>query len=124
LDVCWEDWLPVSVALWHLVILVKIYFHIIIVCAICNRLANPGEISIPDIRGTVGYFFSTNIGLGILFTQILGLGLDWRFISGVCAITPLVLFALLYFVPESPYFLVKNSTYDDIISDVTRKFVS
>ncbi|XP_046650497.1 facilitated trehalose transporter Tret1-like isoform X1 [Daphnia pulicaria] len=71
-----------------------------------------GEISIPDIRGTVGYFFSTNIGLGILFTQILGLGLDWRFISGVCAITPLVLFALLYFVPESPYFLVKNNKID------------
>ena len=79
---------------------------------ICNRdWHSIGEISTPDVRGTVGFFFSTNIGLGILFTQVLGLGLDWRFISGGCAITPLVLFAILYFVPESPYFLVKNSAY-------------
>lgn len=68
-----------------------------------------GEISTPNVRGTVGFFFSTNIGLGILFTSLLGLGLDWRWISGVCALTPFVLFAMLYFVPESPYFLVKQS---------------
>lgn len=67
-----------------------------------------GEIATPNVRGTVGFFFSTNIGLGILFTSLLGLGLDWRWISGLCAITPLVLFTILYPVPESPYFLVKN----------------
>lgn len=77
----------------------------------CNTKSNRGilgEIATPNVRGTVGFFFSTNIGLGILFTSLLGLGLDWRWISGLCAITPLVLFTILYTVPESPYFLVKN----------------
>lgn len=48
--------------------------------------------------------------LGILVTSLLGLGLDWRWISAICAIDPLIFLVAMIFMPESPYYLVKKGT--------------
>lgn len=45
---------------------------------------------------------------GILITSLFGLGLDWRWISAISAIDPLVFLVAMIFVPETPYYLIKK----------------
>lgn len=45
---------------------------------------------------------------GALVSSLLGLSLDWRWISGISALHPIILFLLLFLIPESPFFLVKQ----------------
>lgn len=67
-----------------------------------------GEISLPSIRGTLGFFFQLMVVMGILITSLFGLGLDWRLISAISIIFPAIsLFSMMY-VPESPYYLLKK----------------
>jgi SP family facilitated glucose transporter-like MFS transporter 8 len=60
------------------------------------------------MRGTVGFFFSVNLASGLLVTSLMGLWMDWRWLSVVCTIEPVIFLVGLIFVPESPYFLVKK----------------
>jgi SP family facilitated glucose transporter-like MFS transporter 8 len=41
----------------------------------------------------------------------MGLCFDWRWLSALCTIEPLILLVGLFFVPESPYFLVKKGQF-------------
>jgi hypothetical protein len=70
-----------------------------------------GEISTPTMRGTAGLFYSMNRASGILVTSFMGLCFDWRWLSALCTIEPLILLVGLFFVPESPYFLVKKGQF-------------
>ena len=67
-----------------------------------------GEISTPTMRGIVGFFFSVNLASGLLVTSVLGLWLDWRWISSICTIEPILFLIGLSFIPESPYYLAKK----------------
>lgn len=67
-----------------------------------------GEISTPPMRGIVGFFFSANLTGGLLVTSLMGLNMNWRSISAVCTVEPILFFISLLLVPESPYFLVKH----------------
>ncbi len=70
-----------------------------------------GEISTPTMRGVVGMFFSIGLGFGVFVASLL-VWLDWRWISGFLGIQPLFLVAAMFFVPESPFFLVKRGIID------------
>jgi SP family facilitated glucose transporter-like MFS transporter 8 len=82
---------------------------------ICSVVAPSyvGEISIPSIRGLLGFFFQLMVCTGILVVSLFGLGLHWRWISAISAIFPLIFLAAVMYVPESPYFLVKKGRQDD-----------
>ncbi len=64
------------------------------------------------MRGTAGLFYSMNRASGILVTSCMGLWLDWRWLSAICTIQPLILLVGLSFAPESPYFLIKKGLFD------------
>jgi MFS family permease len=68
-----------------------------------------GEITMPTLRGILGMFFSTFVCSGILVTSLMG-WLNWRLISAISAIFPVILFAAMFFAPESPYYLIKAGT--------------
>lgn len=59
------------------------------------------------MRGVVGMFFTTGLSLGVFIASLL-VWLDWRLISAILTVQPLLLLLGMYFVPESPYFLVKR----------------
>ncbi len=64
------------------------------------------EITMPTLRGLLGMFFSSMLCAGILVTSLLG-WFNWRVISSISAIAPLILLVTMFLVPESPYHLIK-----------------
>ncbi|KAI9554051.1 hypothetical protein GHT06_019323 [Daphnia sinensis] len=82
---------------------------------VCSAIAPCyiGEISTPTMRGIVGFFFSLNLASGLLVTSLMGLWMDWRWISVVCTIEPIIFLIGLIFIPESPYYLVKKGRHSD-----------
>ncbi len=77
------------------------------------------EISPGRLRGRLVAVAQFNIVLGILVAffsnyLLVGVGADnWRWMFGVMAIPAATFFALLFFVPESPRWLVKKSRVDE-----------
>lgn len=55
-------------------------------------------------------FFASMLCAGILFTSLLG-WLNWRVISGILAVFPLILLAAMCMAPESPYYLMKKGIF-------------
>ena len=55
--------------------------------------------------------------LGLLFTYTIGTYLDWRSMSVVCSLVPVICVACLYFIPRSPVFLLaKGDKYQALES--------
>ncbi|XP_046452128.1 facilitated trehalose transporter Tret1-2 homolog [Daphnia pulex] len=71
-----------------------------------------GETTTISMRGALGMLFSAMMSAGILATSLLG-WLDWRWISAICTIFPVVVLVGVIFVPDSPYFLVKQGRLDE-----------
>jgi len=82
------------------------------------------EIAPPKFRGRLVGLFQFNIVLGILIAYlsnyIIGLQnlgiLEWRFKLGVEAIPAVIFFGLLFFIPLSPRWLIKNSRNEEALS--------
>ncbi len=72
------------------------------------------------MRGLLGFFFQLMLTVGILFTSLLGLGLDWRWISTILAVFPLISVIAMILVPESPYYSLKkgNPQFDGYFADI------
>jgi len=68
---------------------------------------SPGEISTPMMRGVIGMLFSVSISTGVLVSSLLA-WLDWRWISGILTILPVLCLPIALISPESPYYLVKK----------------
>lgn len=66
------------------------------------------EIGETSIRGALGSFFQLFLTVGILLVYLIGAYIDWRVLSGICAIPPLLLLIGMFFLPESPTYLMKN----------------
>ena len=62
------------------------------------------------MRGLLGFSFQLMVVLGILVVSLFGLGLDWRLISAIEAVFPVILVLSMIYVPESPYYLVKKGS--------------
>ncbi|KAI9554058.1 hypothetical protein GHT06_019330 [Daphnia sinensis] len=76
-----------------------------------------GETSTMSMRGALGMLFSAMMSAGILATSLLG-WLDWRWISAICTIFPVVVLVGIIFVPDSPYFLIKQGRHGDAESSL------
>jgi len=79
-------------------------------CGICSVVCPTyiGEISTPQLRGTLGFMFQLSLCFGMVFSSIMGLGLKWRLISAIMEVIPLVWFISVASVPESPVFLARQ----------------
>lgn len=61
-----------------------------------------------SIRGLLGTFFQLFLTIGILMVFVLGAVTTWVNLSWACFVIPVIYMVGLFFVPESPYWLVKN----------------
>lgn len=66
------------------------------------------EIAETSLRGALGAFFQLFLTVGILFIYVVGAIVDWRTLSWVSGIFPVLLIVTVFFIPDSPIFLVKQ----------------
>lgn len=64
------------------------------------------EIAQPNIRGMLSATGSTCIILGIFSQFLMAIFLEWRAITIVSSTVPIIAIILLFFVPESPHWLI------------------
>lgn len=72
------------------------------------------EIAERSVQGALGSCMQLSVTLGILFINGLAIGkpedvLDWNVITGICIAFPVLMSAAMFFMPESPYFLITRS---------------
>ncbi|CAG9802981.1 unnamed protein product [Chironomus riparius] len=71
------------------------------------------EITVPKIRGLLAATGSTCIILGIFSQFIMITFLNWRIITLVSSAVPIIAIILLFFVPESPHWLIMKKRDED-----------
>ena len=67
------------------------------------------EIAETSVRGALGAFFQLFLTVGILFVYVVGAITNWVNLSVACAIFPILLIIAVFFIPDSPIYLVKCS---------------
>lgn len=68
------------------------------------------EIAETSLRGALGAFFQLFLTVGILFIYVVGALVDWVTLSWASAIFPILLIVTVFFIPDSPIFLVKQGS--------------
>jgi MFS family permease len=66
------------------------------------------EIAETSLRGALGAFFQLFLTVGILFDYVVGAFTDWRTFTWSCSIFPILLMVTVFFIPDSPIYLVKQ----------------
>lgn len=66
------------------------------------------EFAETSIRGTLGTFFQLLLTIGIFFVFCAGAVVNWTRLSCMCLAFPIVSLVGLFFLPESPIWLLKN----------------
>ncbi|XP_075237536.1 facilitated trehalose transporter Tret1-like [Lycorma delicatula] len=66
------------------------------------------EISEPKLRGLFSSMTSASYALGILLVYAAGRSLHWRVVAGVGTVLPILAIFTLFFLPESPVWLVNK----------------
>jgi len=66
------------------------------------------EIAETSLRGALGAFFQLFLTVGILFIYVVGALTDWVTLSIACAIFPILLIVTVFFIAESPVYLIKQ----------------
>ncbi|CAG7724696.1 unnamed protein product [Allacma fusca] len=77
-----------------------------------------GEVAQAKIRGTLCNAIGLAIGLGILFTYILGSIISWSHLSLVNAFFPGIFTVGVFFIPESPYYLLANGRIEETLESL------
>ncbi|CAH0381583.1 unnamed protein product [Bemisia tabaci] len=72
-----------------------------------------GEIGEPHIRGTLITMTSTAISTGMTIMYGLGVFFDWRTTALISSIFPVLTFALMSQIPESPAWLISHNRLDE-----------
>lgn len=67
------------------------------------------EVTEPKYRGMLTASGTTCVVIGILVQFVLGTFLKWRTIALVCSVMPVFTIIALFFVPESPYWLLTKN---------------
>lgn len=68
------------------------------------------EMPEPKLRGAVTVFSTVCSFIGVFLGHLLfAVNEDWRLTMQLCAIGPVLVIMFVYWSPESPYFLLKNS---------------
>lgn len=78
------------------------------------------EITQPHLRGMLSALASVGISFGVLLQYILGSVASWKVLSGISAIIPLLAFTFMFFMPESPTYLVLHEHSDKAVKSLKR----
>jgi hypothetical protein len=78
-----------------------------------QTLTYVAEITVPSLRGILSSTAGVAVICGILAQFLLGTFLNWRVVALVSCAVPITSFVLLFFVPESPYWLILKNRHDD-----------
>eukprot|EP00092_Neocalanus_flemingeri_P034712 GFUD01037773.1.p1 GENE.GFUD01037773.1~~GFUD01037773.1.p1 ORF type:complete len:517 (+),score=127.69 GFUD01037773.1:69-1619(+) len=76
------------------------------------------EICQVEIRGALASFMQVMTMMGLLSTYTIGTWLDWRRLSAVCSVIPLLVILCLYFIPRSPMFLLSMGLKEEARSSL------
>ncbi|KAG5675008.1 hypothetical protein PVAND_004948 [Polypedilum vanderplanki] len=79
------------------------------------------EIAETSLRGALGAFFQLFISVGILFVYIVGALVDWTQLSMISAIFPVLFMITVFFIPDSPIYLVKKNKREEA-GEALKKF--
>lgn len=69
------------------------------------------EVTQPAIRGSLSGTGTLCIIIGVTFQFLFGTFLHWRMVALYSSIVPIFSFILLFFIPESPYWLISKKKY-------------
>ncbi|ODN01431.1 Facilitated trehalose transporter Tret1 [Orchesella cincta] len=61
-----------------------------------------------SVRGGLGSLFDLLLSTGMLYIYTVGVFLSWRYQAIACSIIPVAFHVIMYFVPESPRYLVQR----------------
>ena len=78
-----------------------------------NNLSLQGEITTPSMKGPLGTLFSAMLCMGFLVSSLLA-WLPWRIFSAMFTSVAVVIYGVMFFVPESPYYLAKRGLFIDV----------
>lgn len=79
---------------------------------LCTGLLGPpsavyiAEVMEQQYRGAALAMISFSVSAGILAVHAMGTFLDWRLVSALCSVVPFAGYALIWFTPESPVWLL------------------
>ena len=73
------------------------------------------EISTPSLRGGLGSVNQLAVTLGILYSYVMGVFLKWNLLAIVEAIPPTLLIILMFFMPETPRWLLAHNRRHDAL---------
>ena len=107
----------VLVALSHklwLILVSRVISGIIFGVFQANGKVYNAEIAHPDLRGSLGTILGNMFAIGSIYTYVLGYFVQsWRTIAW-CQVVPSCLLGVsVFFVPDSPYWLVEKGRYQD-----------
>lgn len=69
------------------------------------------EVTQPAIRGSLSGTGTLCIIIGVTFQFLFGTLMHWRMVALYSSIVPIISFVLLFFIPESPYWLISKKRY-------------
>jgi len=91
----------------ELIVLITLRLKIELPFIVIFFFALQGEITTPSMRGPLGTLFSAMLCMGFLVSSLLA-WLPWRIFSALFTSVGLVIYGVMFFVPESPYYLAKR----------------
>ena len=79
------------------------------------------EIAHPDMRGSLGTMISNMAALGTVYTFVLGFFINsWRVMSWMLIIPSILLGVAVFFIPDSPYWLVERGKEEEARKSLSR----
>ncbi|KAK4880566.1 hypothetical protein RN001_008712 [Aquatica leii] len=104
------SWLIFNFAsqVWHLYLALCLcgFFSSVIEAPIISYKA---EVSQPHLRGMLSATSTLFVIFGVLLEFILGTFFHWKTVALISSAFPFIAFALLFFIPESPHWLLMNA---------------
>ena len=76
------------------------------------------EIASPSIKGALGSLQQLIVTLGVLCVGVIGKYVEWRLMTGLFLAIPVIMTAWMFFMPESPVFLVTKGRMEDAKSSL------
>lgn len=67
------------------------------------------EVTQPHLRGMLTALASIGISVGVLFQYVFGSFLSWHVLAGISTCIPILAITFMFFMPESPNFLISKS---------------
>lgn len=74
--------------------------------------AYTSETAEQSIKGALGSLQQLIVTLGVLFVGVLGKYAEWRLMTGIFLFIPVLMAVWMFFMPESPVFLVAEGKMD------------